>query len=66
MKYHVRDALYFERHENGDVTVEYNGNRLTMTGDEWVSVIAAMSEKGETIQPLAKELHGKTTPREIR
>lgn len=65
MKHHVKDSLYFERHpDTGEVTVDFNGNRLTMSGQEWIEAVAAVSEQGAKNRPLAREVHGKIVKRE--
>ncbi len=47
--YHWRDGWYFRRFPNGNVEVsnERYGRRLTIPPNEWASIIASVSAKGE-------------------
>ena len=51
-KYHWRDGWYFERGTNGNVVITPpkgdNVGPIIIPYNEWASIIAAVSEKGET------------------
>ena len=46
--YHLREGWYFDRLEDGEVRVRTAGGAVvTMAPEEWASVVASMSHRGE-------------------
>jgi hypothetical protein len=52
----------FRREPNGSVTVERQGDQLTLTADMWASIVASVSAQGETqaTWTAARALHDST------
>lgn len=57
MPHHLRNGFYFEREKNGSVTIYVTGivngpapilRKVTVPGNEWASVVAHVSKRGET------------------
>lgn len=49
--FHAKDGWYFERHEDGSVTIRAAVNRcdesITVDASSWASIVASMSNAGE-------------------
>jgi hypothetical protein len=61
--FHAHDGWYFERLDDGSVKISAAVNRCTeettLTADTWASIIAAVSDAGDTSQTFyaAQALH---------
>jgi hypothetical protein len=57
-RFHLREGYYFTRLEDGGVIIQSGSDNscLTVSANEWASVVASMSKEGETTETYNEAL----------